>query len=237
MRSNSSAEKQSVYSAASADCTDQQDLFEKTLLSSGTFSQILFCLIKIIRIKESENTRTWHSNTTTYPLVIIVIEPIEMTKKSGPYQIQPIWVRVDLGEIAMKEYFAYLKASSITGTSPSLFSVINRTLVKGVLPLCREAAVDFTTPVDRTLVGEVLPLCREAVGGFYNPSWLGNSLRGVLPICRDAVGGFYNPSWLGNSLRGVLPICRDAVGGFYHPSDWATRWGVLLLCREAVGGF
>ena len=47
----------------------------------------------------------------------------------------PLWVRVDLGEIA------------ITRTSPSLFSVISRTHIGwGFLPICRDTVGIFNSP-------------------------------------------------------------------------------------------
>ena len=33
--------------------------------------------------------------------------------------------------------------------------------------------------ISRTLVGWVFPLCKDAVGAFYSPSWLGHCLRKV----------------------------------------------------------
>ena len=31
----------------------------------------------------------------------------------GPYQVQPLWARVDLGAMAMKVYFTFLKAPAL----------------------------------------------------------------------------------------------------------------------------
>ena len=45
---------------------------------------------------------------------------------------------VDLGVMAMKGYFAFLKAQGLE-PHQKMFNIISRTLVEGVLPLCRHA--------------------------------------------------------------------------------------------------
>ena len=82
----------------------------------------------------------------------------------------------------------------------------------------------------RTLVGGVLPLCRNAVGVFYNPSRLGYmTLVGeVLPFCRDVVGVFYSPSRLG-SLIG----CEAHSASWYKVvTHISTEWHHYCLNRE-----
>ena len=128
-----------------------------------------------------------------------------------------------------------------------MFSVISRTLVGRVLPICREAVGVFCSPNrlgHMTLFRGVLPLCREAVGVFCSPNRLGHMtlFRGVLPLCREAVGVFCSPNWLGHMtlFRRVLPLCREAVGVFCSPNRLGHMTlvrGVLPLCREAVGVF
>ena len=49
---------------------------------------------------------------------------------------------------------------------------------KRVLPILQISSIleiyhQLFSVISRTLVGGVLPLCREAVGVFYSPSWLG----------------------------------------------------------------
>ena len=124
----------------------------------------------------------------------------------GPYQVLPLRVRVNLGAMRMKEDVIFPK-------DPGPFSVIYRTLVGGVLHLCRDAVGVFYSPCKqgyRTLVGGVLPLCRDALGLFYSPCQLGyrTLVGGVLPLCRDAVGVFYSPCKLGyrTLVGGVLPL-------------------------------
>ena len=55
---------------------------------------------------------------------------------------------------------------------------------KGVLGIPVSSRVTETSPfsvISRTHVGEVLPLCRDAVGVFYSPSRLGHSLGEAYP--------------------------------------------------------
>ena len=63
-----------------------------------------------------------------------------------PYQLLPLLARVGLRAIAMKWYSAFPKLQHYWSLTISLFSVINRTLVRGVLPLCREAVGVFFSP-------------------------------------------------------------------------------------------
>ena len=63
----------------------------------------------------------------------------------------PHRARVDLGAVVMKGCSVFPKDPAFTGTSPSDFSVISRSLVGG----------------------GVLPLCRGAVSVFYSPNRLG----------------------------------------------------------------
>ncbi len=63
----------------------------------------------------------------------------------------PPRARVDLGAMAIRGTLHSPKLQNYWNLTIRLFSVISR-----------------------TLVGGVLPLCREAVGVFYSPSRLGN---------------------------------------------------------------
>ena len=47
-------------------------------------------------------------------------------------------------------------------------------LVKGYSALLKAPAIRFFSVISRTLIGGVLPLCRVAVGVFYSPSRQGN---------------------------------------------------------------
>ena len=55
----------------------------------------------------------------------------------------PRRARVNLGAMAMKGYSAFPKAPPLLEPTTRLFSVISRTLIWGVLPLCREAVSVF----------------------------------------------------------------------------------------------
>ena len=68
----------------------------------------------------------------------------------GPYQVLPLQARVDLGAIAIKVYFIFLKASKIEAS-----------------PLD-----GFVLYPGHSLLGEVLRLYRETVDVFYSPSRL-----------------------------------------------------------------
>ena len=125
--------------------------------------------------------------------------------------------------------------------------------------------ISLFSVINRTLVGRVLPLCRDTVSGFYSPNWLGNrilvvgdgnssadmlfvystasadwaigySLRGVLPLCRDAVGVFYSLSWLGNKTLVEGSLITAEMQSVYSTAsaDWAighSLRGVLSLQR------
>ena len=151
------------------------------------------------------------------------------------------------------------QSSSITGTTPSDSLVSFLGMRGGVYPTAEMSQYILhpqpTGPVIlRTLIGGILSLCRDAVGVFYSPSQLGQSypelllqgnltplqrsshiqdtlgwgcltllqrcsrcilhtqptgpvilrtlIGGILSLCRDAVGVFYSPSWLGQSYPG-----------------------------------
>ena len=64
----------------------------------------------------------------------------------GPYQVLPLRARVDLGAMAMKGYSTFPKLQHSWNLTIRLFSVISRTLVRGVLPLCRGAVSVFYSP-------------------------------------------------------------------------------------------
>ena len=71
-----------------------------------------------------------------------------LTHRYGPYQVLPHPVRVELGVMAMKGYFTFLKAPALREPNIRLSNVIFRTLIGG---------------------GGFLPFCRETVGVFYTP--------------------------------------------------------------------
>ena len=68
-----------------------------------------------------------------------------------PFQVLPFGARVNLGAMAMKGRSAFHKALAFLEPHHQIFSIISRTLVEGVLPICR-----------------------EAVGIFCSTSWLSN---------------------------------------------------------------
>ena len=53
--------------------------------------------------------------------------------------VLPLWASTDLRAMTMKGYSAFPKLQHCWNLTIRLFSVISRTLVEGVLPLCREA--------------------------------------------------------------------------------------------------
>ena len=113
----------------------------------------------------------------------------------------------------------------------------------------------------KTLVGGVLPLCRDSVGVFCSPSRLGHQDTRwgnltPLQICsryiqqaqadwatRHSLGEFYLSveiqsvysaalaDWVTRKLvGGILPLCWDTVGIFSWPKPTGpqdTRWGSL----------
>ena len=78
----------------------------------------------------------------------------------------------------------------------------------------------------RTLVMGVLPLCRGAVGVFYCLSRVGHRtfVRGVLSLCRDAVGVFCDPvDWTTrHSLRESYPFPEMQSVYSSAQVEWAT---------------
>ncbi len=76
-------------------------------------------------------------NTRNHGLVLF-------NPEKDPYQVLPLWARVDLGAMALKEYSAFPKAPG--NLIIRLFSVISRTLVGGLFPRCRETVGIFCSP-------------------------------------------------------------------------------------------
>ena len=76
--------------------------------------------------------------------------------------------------------------------------------------------------ISKTLIGGVLLLCRDAVCVFFSPSRLGHKalVERILLLFRDAVCLFYSLSRLGHKARveRVLPLCRNAVSVLCSPS-------------------
>ena len=77
----------------------------------------------------------------------------------------------------LREILTSAEMQSVYSTAPADWDVISRTLVSGVLPLCRDAVCILQTqPTEMSYPGhllrEILPLCRDAVGVFYSPSRL-----------------------------------------------------------------
>ena len=60
----------------------------------------------------------------------------------GPYQVLPIQARVDLEAMTVKGYSAFPQTPAIR-----LYSVITRTLIGRVLPLCGDVAGVFCSPI------------------------------------------------------------------------------------------
>ena len=124
----------------------------------------------------------------------------------GPYQVLPLQGSVNLGEMTINGYSAFPRLQHFWSHSIKLFRVISRTLVEGVLHLCKDAGVVFNSSSwlgQRTLVEGILPFCKDAVDVFYSPSRLGHRtvVGEVLLQCRDAASVFYRPCpphWLGH---------------------------------------
>ena len=132
-----------------------------------------------------------------------------------------------------------------------LFRVISRILVRGVLPLCRDAVGVFYKPKPtgkkswyaikqrnktsrlghRTLVVGVVPLLQRCSRCILQPSRQAHRtiVGGVVPLCRDAVGVFYSTSQLGHRtlISGVVPLYSDVVGQFCNRLD--HFWVLLNL--------
>ena len=123
---------------------------------------------------------------------------------------------------AIKRNFAFPKLQHYWSLSIRLFRVIIRTLVGGVLPLCREAVCVFYSPSLMSPRWRSLPLCRNIVGVFYGPSrlsirWQSYSSAEMHSVCSTAPADWALVGW-------VLPFCRDAVGIFYSPNQLGPRW-------------
>ena len=118
----------------------------------------------------------------------------------------PLLAIVDLGAIEMSGYSAFPQISIITVASP----------------------LDCLVSCFRTLVVGVLPLCREAVGILYRPSRLGwdclvsypeHSLEGVVRHFRDAADVFYSPRRLGQSFS-----CASRFRGWVNEVVRTVQW-------------
>ena len=55
----------------------------------------------------------------------------------------PLWIKVDLGVMALKGYLTFPKAPGQEPHHQIQFSVISKTLINMPLPLCSDAAVIF----------------------------------------------------------------------------------------------
>ena len=66
----------------------------------------------------------------------------------GPEQVLPLWLRVDLGVMTIKEYFTFPKSLGQEPHHQMQFSVISQILI----------------------VGGSLNTCKDSVGIFYSPS-------------------------------------------------------------------
>ena len=60
--------------------------------------------------------------------------------------VLPILIRVVLRVMAMKEYFIFPKDSGLEPVYQMQFSIIPRTLIERVLPICRDAVNVFYSP-------------------------------------------------------------------------------------------
>ena len=52
----------------------------------------------------------------------------------------PLWARVNLGAMAMKDYSTFPKAAALLEPQHQIFNVISSKLISGGLPLCISAA-------------------------------------------------------------------------------------------------
>ena len=103
---------------------------------------------------------------------------------------------------------AFTKAPALLAPHPSWLGQRD-TCWGSLTPLqrCSRCILQPQLTRQRTLVVGVILLCRDVVGVFCNPSWLSQRtlVGGVIPLCRDAVGVFYNPNRLGQlSVEEIL---------------------------------
>ena len=70
---------------------------------------------------------------------IVLFDPL-----IGPYLVQSLQTRVDLGAMAMKGYPNSPNLQHYWSLPARLFCVISRTLVEGRLPLCRDTVSIFS---------------------------------------------------------------------------------------------
>ena len=122
-------------------------------------------------------------------------------------------------------------------------------LVRGVLPLCRDAVSVFynsnrldhlygvsypsaemqsvysTTPIDwTTCTGSLTPLqrCSQCILQLQST---GPLVRGVLPLCRDAVSVFYNSNRLDHLYGESYPSAEMQSVYSTAPADWDKNSG------------
>ena len=110
-----------------------------------------------------------------------------------------------------------------------LFSVINRTLVERVLPLCREAVGVFCSPSrqgHRTLAAGSYPSVEKQSVCSATPAdrATGHSLQGLTPLQRSSQCVLQpQPTGPQDTRCRVLPLCREAVNVFCNPSRQGHR--------------
>ena len=141
------------------------------------------------------------------------------------------------GSMAMKEYSALPKAQLLLKPHHQIVDC-HRTLVGGVLPLCRDAVGVFCS-LSRlgqhdTCWGSLTPLqrCSRCILQSQPIGPTRHSLGESYPSAEmQSVYSAVSADWANTTLvGGVLPLCRDAVGVFCSLSRLGqhdTHWGSL----------
>ena len=133
-----------------------------------------------------------------------------MTHREDSLRLLPRRVKGYLGAMAIWGTPHSLRLQHYWSLTIWLFNVISRTLVNGVLPLCRDAFDVFYSPDRMGLirVGRVVFLWGDAVDVFYGSIWLDHRILvcGGFPLSWDSVDVFYSPSWQGQIITVVLSL-------------------------------
>ena len=166
----------------------------------------------------------------------------------APYQVLPLRARMDMGAIVIKRYSAFPKLQHYWSLTIRLFSVLSRTLVAGVLLLCKDAVDIFCSPYRLGYsLGESNPFGKmQSMYSTAQTDWVsrwesinplqrcsrcilqplqtGSLVGRVLPLWKDAVSVCYSPSWMGYSLGESYSFAKMRSIYSTAPTDWVTRW-------------
>ena len=133
---------------------------------------------------------------------------------------------VDLGTVAMKEYSTFPKAPALLEPHHQIFSVISRTLVGGVTPICRDTFGVYNSPnllcQQDTCWRSLTPLQRYSrctlqlpstrpTGYLLRESYLSVEMQSVYTTAPGH-------SLKRCNLRNSLLRCGT------RPNEWGTQW-------------